>query len=332
MSNRPIERWKRLRATGTGDGVIEVPSIDSGVSTGFGTARYAIGGQGQPRLLVPIGSMSSTKGLTSTAKLSVTTSSFKVSGKGTLFIDIMSLDRALDPVFAELAEDILRRIEDGNVPMVSVNAAIEDFRALLKEPSRAEVPDSKILGLVGELYILRMLTDFSLTAVEAWTGPYELRHDFRRHAHALEVKTSGRSDAKKVSIHGVDQLGAPAGGTLLLAHVRMERAEDGVLSVGELFNSLVKLGVDRGSLCHGLAALDCLDPHAEEWNRLSFTHEGLHVYSVDDGFPRIIGSSFTAGSLPQGVAAVGYEVDLDHAHPFELSATDYDFALRRIAG
>ncbi|CRM09052.1 hypothetical protein [Pseudomonas sp. 58 R 3] len=332
MRNRPVERWKRLRATGTGDGVIEVPSIDSGVATGFGTARYAIGGQGQPRLLVPISSMSSTKGLTSTTKLSVTTSSFKVSGKGTLFIDIMSLDRALDPVFAELAEDILRRIEDGNVPIVSVTTAIEDFRELLKEPSRAEVSDSKILGLVGELYILRMLTGYSLTAVEAWTGPYELRHDFRRHAHALEVKTSGRSDAKIVSIHGIDQLGAPTGGTLLLTHVRMERADHGILSVGELFDSLVKLGVDRGSLCHGLAALDCWDPHAEEWNRLSFTYEGLQVYSVDDGFPRIIGSSFTGGSLPQGVSAIGYEVDLGHALPFELSATDYDFAFRRIAG
>ncbi|MFK3788636.1 PD-(D/E)XK motif protein [Pseudomonas piscis] len=332
MSNRPIERWKRLRATDTGDGVIEVPSIDSGVATGFGTARYAIGGQGQPRLLVPIGSMSSTKGLISTTKLSVTTASFKVSGKGTLFIDIMSLDRTLDPVFAELAEDILRRIEDGNVPTASVIAAIEDFRELLKEHPRVEVPDSKILGLVGELYILRRLTDYSLTAVGSWTGPYELRHDFRRRAHALEVKTSGRSDAKKVSIHGVDQLRAPAGGTLLLAHVRMERAEDGMLSVGKLYDSLVTLGGDGGLICRGLAALDCLDPYAEKWNRLSFSLEGMQLYFVDDGFPRIVESSFVMGALPQGVATVGYEVDLDQASPFELSAADYDFAFKRIAG
>jgi len=332
MRNRPIERWKRLRATGTGDGVIEVPSIDSGLSTGFGTVRYAIGMQGEPRLLVPVSSMSSTKDLTSTTKLSVTTSSFRVSGKGILFIDIMSLDRSLDPVFAELVEDILRRIEDGNVPIIAVIAAIEDFRELLKEPSRVEISDSKILGLVGELYILRILTGYSLSAVEAWTGPYELRHDFRRHAHALEVKSSSRSDAKIVSIHGIDQLGVPAGGTLLLTHVRMERTNNGLLSVGTLFDSLMKLGVDKGSLCPGLAALDCWDPHAEEWNRLSFTCEGLQVYSVEDGFPRIIDSSFAEGSLSKGVSAIEYKVDLGHALPFELSATDYDLAFERIAG
>ncbi|MGX9569467.1 PD-(D/E)XK motif protein [Pseudomonas kilonensis] len=332
MNNRPIDRWKRLRETGTGDGVIEVPSIDSGVATGFGTARYAIGGQGQPRLLVPIGGMNSIKSLASTTKLSVTTSSFKLSGKGILFIDIMSLDRALDSVFAELAENILRRIGDGVAPLISVTETIEDFRELLREHSRADVPDRKIIGVVGELYILQVLTKYNLTAVEAWVGPYEMRHDFRRHIHALEVKTSGRSDAKSVLIHGIDQLQAPKGGTLLLAHVRMERAENGLFFVGELFDTLVKLGVDGSSLLQRLAALDCPDPHAREWNRLSFTLEGLKVYSVEDGFPRVIGASFNVGSLPQGIAAIEYQVDLGHAVSFELSAADYDFAFRRIAG
>ena len=32
MSKRAIERWKRLKETGSGDGVIEVPSIDSGIA------------------------------------------------------------------------------------------------------------------------------------------------------------------------------------------------------------------------------------------------------------------------------------------------------------
>lgn len=332
MSKRAIERWKRLKTSGVGDGVIEVPSIDSGIATGFGTARYAIGAQGQPRLLVPIGSMSSTKGLAATSKLLVTTSNFKVSGKGTLFIDIMSLDRSLDPVFAELAGEILRRIEDGSPPLNAVTAAIEDFRELLKEHSRVEIPDSNILGLVGELEVLRMLSTWCATAVETWTGPYELRHDFRRNVHALEVKTSGRSDAKKVSIHGIDQLATPANGTLLLTHVRLERGEGGPLSVGELFDGLIKLGADNGLLRKGLAALECTDPHAEEWNRLRFTLEGLTVYSVSDGFPRIIDSSFTIGALPQGISLLEYEVDLSHAQPFELPTIDCDIALKRIAG
>lgn len=332
MTKRAIERWKQLKATGAGDGVIEVPSIDSGISTGYGTARYAIGVQGQPRILVPIGGLTSTRALTSTPKLSVTMTNYLVSGKGTLFIDIMCLDRSLDLVFAELAEEILRRINEGHPPLKAVTASIDDFRELLKEKSRREIQESVIQGLVGELEMLRRLTIYNAAAVESWTGPYELRHDFRGGAHALEVKTSGRSDATRVSIHGIDQLAPPAGGALHLAHVRLERADNGPLAVSTIFDSLIRLGADKTLLKKGLDILECTDPHSEEWNRLTFTLEGLKLYCISDGFPRIITSSFTAGSLPQGITALEYQIDLSHAKPFELSPADCELAIKRIAG
>jgi hypothetical protein len=332
MSKRAIERWKRLKATGAGDGVIEVPSIDSTISTGFGTARYAIGEQGQPRLLVPVGGRGGLRGLTSTPKLMVNTSSFNISGKGVLFIDIMCQDRALDLVFAELAEEILRRIKEGHAPLNAVIASIDDFRELLKEGTRNEILDNKIQGLVGELEVLRHLTHYSITAIDSWTGPFEQRHDFRRGLCALEVKTSGRSDATKVSIHGLDQLAPPSGGTLYLAHVRLERVENGPLSVSSIFNSLVKQGVNTASLKKGLAAVECYDPHSTEWNRLTFTPEGITFYAVVDGFPRVIGPSFLTGSIPLGVAILEYQVDLTYAKSFELSTMNCGIALKRIAG
>lgn len=332
MTKRAIERWKQLKATGAGDGIIEVPSIDSGISTGYGTARYAIGAQGQPRILVPVGGISITRRLTSTQKLSVTLTNYLVSGKGVLFIDIMCLDRGLDLVFAELAEEILRRIDEGHPPLKAVTASIDDFRELLKETSRKEIPENLIQGLVGELEVLRRLTTHNEAAVETWAGPYELRHDFRTGAHALEVKTSGRSDSTRVSIHGIDQLAPPAGGTLHLAHVRLERVDSGPLSVGAIFDSLIRLSADKELLRKGLDALECFDPHSEEWNRLSFTLEGLKLYYVSEGFPRIIASSFAEGSLPQGISALEYQIDLGHAELFELSPTDCEIAIKRIAG
>ncbi len=332
MIKRAIERWKRLNATGAGDGIIEVPSIDSGVTTGFGKARYAIGPQGQPRLLVPIAARDSLKRLSSTSKLQVKTSNFNVSGKGTLFIDLMSLDRTLDLVFAELAEEILRRITEGHAPLKAVVEAIDDFRELLREKSRDDITDIVIQGLVGELAILSRLASYNTAAAEAWTGPLELRHDFRRDFHALEVKTSGRSDATKVTIHGIDQLAPPAGGTLHLAHVRLERAENGPLSVRALFDKLVELGTGKDSIRKGLEAVGCSDPYLAEWNRLSFTLEGLTLYVVTDGFPRIVSSSFAAGSIPAGVFALEYWIDLNHSKPFELSPLDSETVLKRIAG
>lgn len=332
MSKRAIERWKRLKETGSGDGVIEVPSIDSGIATGFGTARYAIGAQGQPRLLVPVGGRAAVRGLTSTSKLLVTTSNYNVSSKGTLFIDIMCLDRALDMVFAELAEEILRRIKEGFSPFKAVTASIDDFRELLKEKAREEIPDNKVQGLVGELEVMRRLVIHNRIATETWTGPFELRHDFRRGIHALEVKTSGRSDTTRVSIHGIDQLAPPIGGTLHLAHVRLEQVKNGQLSVGSVFDGLLRSGADRGTLEKGLEALGCSDPHGEEWNRLSFDLEGLKVYRVSEGFPRITGSSFAGGFLPGGISALEYQIDLSHAKTFELSTHDFEIAFERIAG
>ncbi|MCR8935234.1 MULTISPECIES: PD-(D/E)XK motif protein [unclassified Pseudomonas] len=332
MTKRAIERWKRLTATGSGDGIVEVPSIDSGIATGFGTARYAIGAQGQPRLLVPIGGHATASELTSTSKLLVTTSSYKVSNKGTLFIDIMCLDRGLDLVFAELAEDILRRIKEGFSPIKAVIASIDDFRELLREKASEEILESKILGLVGELEMMRRLVTLNQTAAETWTGPFELRHDFRQGIHALEVKTSGRSDTTRVFIHGIDQLDPPVGGTLHLAHVRLERAENGQLSIGSVFDSLLKSGADRKTLEKGLEALGCLNPYGKEWNRLSFCLEGIKIYSVSEGFPRITGSSFADGLLPAGVLALEYQIDLNHAKDFELPTDNYKIALERIAG
>lgn len=332
MSKRAIEHWRRLKATGAGDGVVEVPSIDSGIATGFGPVRYAIGNQGQPRLLIPVGARTLSNRLVSTSKLMASMSNFKVSGKGMVFIDLMCLDRALDIVFSELAEEILRRIREGHAPMQAVIESIEDFRELLREKSSNKISSSKILGVIGELEAMRRLAIYNPAAAETWAGPYELRHDFRRNSHALEVKTSGRSDATRVSIHGIDQLLPPTGGTLHLVHVRLERVESGPLSVGAIFDDLIKLGADQCALKKGLELLGCTNPQSPEWNRLTFTLAGLKFYSINNNFPRITGSSFEDGSIPAGLSDLEYQVDLSHAKPFELSTLESEIALKRIAG
>ncbi|MGQ6050304.1 PD-(D/E)XK motif protein [Serratia sp. IR-2025] len=322
MNKRAIDRWRLLKISGKGDGILEVPSIDSGVETGFGTARYAIGAQGQPRLLVPVGGIDSAKGLSSTSKLIVTSSSFKVFGKGTFFIDIQSQDRALDVVFAELAEEVLRRIEEGTSPVRAIIQSIEEFRELLKSGSLNEISENQIFGLIGELEVLRKLSTYSNGAVDVWMGPYGQRHDFRQGVHALEVKSSSRSDASKVIIHGIDQLAPPNGGTLHLVHIRIERVEQGGISIGSLFESIISLGANDKLLRECLAEVGCSDPHDEAWNRLHFELDSIKVYLVSDGFPRIVNSSFLAGSLQAGVSSLEYVIDLDNATKFELSMID----------
>jgi hypothetical protein len=330
MSNA-FERWAHLRASQEGDGVIEIPSLDSGVATGFGMARYAIGSHGEPRLLVPTGGLHRTGKLPSTSKLSVGISSLSMAAKTTLFIDVMCLDRSLDPVFAELAEDILRRLVDGDSPQVAVINAIRDFRELLREPTVPNIAESVIVGLLGELFIMHRLALIDPTIVHAWMGPFDQRHDFRREVHALEVKTSTRVDSTHVSISGIDQLEPPLGGRLLLAHVQIERTENGEISLASLVEQLLKAGVDKEALQRGLTELGCTEPEAVEWNWITFIEPQFRIFDVRPGFPAVVRSAFANGYLPLGVTDLKYSIDLDHAKAFELAPSEINNAFERIA-
>jgi hypothetical protein len=328
---KPLERWSQLRVSAMGDGVIEIPTIDSGINTGFGGARYAITLNGEPRLLVPTGGRYPGR-FPSTDKLSVAITSLAVAGKNVLFIDITCLERALETVFAELAEAILRRVENGDSPNVAVGGAIHDFQELLKAASEPEVAESAILGLVGELLILHELASINCNAIETWVGPLEQRHDFRRHVHALEVKTSRRLDATRVSIHGIDQLEPPTGGSLTLTHIKIERAEDGELSVAALVKRLHDIYVDKSALQQRLTAIGCQNPNAPEWNRITYSGPVMTVFQVVPGFPGITRASFASGSLPSGVGELEYSIDLTHATAYELSESERRNAFERIAG
>lgn len=331
MNERPIERWMRLRGTGTGDGAIEVPSISSGVETGFGPIRFAIGPEGQPRLMVPCGPGAMPKGEASNGNLAITMSRYDVAGRKTLFIDVMCIERGLDPAFAELADEIVHRVASGNGPVDAVEGTIADFRDLLRDGEQQDVPDHQILGLIGELLVLRSLVRIGPQAIEAWTGPYEQRHDFRRREHAIEVKTSARADATSVSISSCEQLAEPSGGSLVLMHVKVERADAGDLSVSDLSTEIVGCGASRQLLEKALAAMGCLDPHALGWNRLRYALEEVNGYRIGPGFPKITSAQFPGGFLPEGIESVSYSIDLRAATAFQLSDSELRVELSRIA-
>lgn len=331
MSERPIERWIRLRSTGKGDGAIEVPSLTSDVDSGFGPVRFAIGPEGQPRLMVPCGTGASLRGSASSGKLAVTISRYEVGGRTTRFIDVMCVDRLLDTVFAELADEIVHRVAGGNSAAEAVEGTIADFRNLLSDSPEREVPDHEIAGLIGELVVLRSLASISPKAIEAWTGPFDQRHDFRRDTQSIEVKCSTRSDSTKIMISSIDQLAEPVGGSLLLVHLNMERAASGGLTVSELATDITRKGVPMEDLAHALSAMGCANPYADTWNRVRYSLERISGYEVREGFPRITSAHFTGHTLPAGIASVTYDVDLRAAKAFQLSDGELMAQYARIA-
>lgn len=320
----------RLQSTGQGDGAIVVPSIPSAVETGFGPIRFAIGPNGQPRLMVPCGPGVSLGEVTSSSNLSVSLSRYDLGGRSSLFIDVMCNERALDSVFAELADEIVHRIAGGLGPVDAVEGTIRDFRNLLHDAESQEVTTQQIVGLIGELVVLRSLARLSSKALEAWVGPHEQRHDFRRREHAIEVKTTARADATSVTISSVEQLSEPVGGTLALVHVSIERADGGRLSVSDLCTEIIANGVARHDLWKALALMGCLDAAAPEWNRIRYELNGVTGYQVTDKFPRITPLEFSNNTLPEGIESVVYSIDLRSATNCRLRTDELEATYARL--
>ncbi|HEV7270173.1 PD-(D/E)XK motif protein [Pseudoxanthomonas sp.] len=330
MTERPIAQWMRLRNTRTGDGAIEVPSLSSGIETGFGAVRLAIGPEGQPRLMVPCGAASSIAGGLSSDRLSVTMSRYEVAGRATRFIDVMCTDRSLDSVFAELASEVVHRIASGEGAVEAVEGTIADFRDLLSDAAVSDVPDHEIIGLIGELFVLRELVRGSASAICAWTGPFDQRHDFRRGDRAIEVKTSSRADTTSIHVSSIDQLSEPIGGSLLLVHLHVERAANGELAVSSLCGEIVRSGVAHERLAEALAAMGCPDPDSAAWNRIRFSLEKISGYRVDPGFPRLTAKQFPGHVLPDGILSVAYEVDLRAASEFRVPDNELASELAKV--
>lgn len=318
--------WNRLRNR-VRDDAAEVPTVPTTFDTGYGPIRYAIGPSGEPRLLVPCGSGSRLQPVR-TRNLTVTLSQLSADGKPTLYVDITCLDCALEAVFSELTMDIVRRVTSGTPPTISVTEGIRDFRSLLEDPPGAEIPDEVVAGLLGELLLLKMLSTRDVSAVNSWTGPFGQRHDFRRESNALEAKTSLRLDRATVTIHGIDQLSPPDGGSLILFHFMAEREDQGSLTISSLIGDLLALGVDHSSLRTALLAMGCDDPAGDRWNRNRFSRAVMKAYEVRPGFPAITRAHFSDG-IPAGLANVRYEVSLDLASGFAMDDASTNDAIAR---
>ena len=49
-----VDQWEMLRRGGQVSTVLEIPSIDTGIDTGNGSVRLALGSAGELRLLLPV--------------------------------------------------------------------------------------------------------------------------------------------------------------------------------------------------------------------------------------------------------------------------------------
>lgn len=325
----PHDVWVGLRSNSASDNVIEIASIPSTVQTGYGPVRYALDESGSPRLLIPCTWIDGIEALTKLSGRSLSVQLSNLQGKSgrALYVDLVLAAPALSKVFAELCQEILSRISTGRNPTDAVGSTIHDFRALLADPKTQTVDESTIGGLIGELLFLLKITRNCTGSASAWTGPMGQRHDFRTGNGSVEVKTSLRKATTHIHIHGIEQLSAPAGAPLWLAHFRIERASSGRLSVSALFDELVAQGVESEELCARLAAIGCNDPYSPAWNAFSYELEAFDLYAVTESFPKLDAASFQGGIFPLGVSGLEYRIDLSLARDCLVEGSDIEHVI-----
>ena len=293
------------------------------VSTAAGPVRLAVGANGEPRLLLPLARHETPASVDAGTALSVSVSSFSYKGIRLRFLDLVCLREDLEPVFAEVVDEILARIGGGDGCTDAARSTIRDFRALLTRARANDVGIGSVAGLVAELLVLNRLLDRSPSAWRAWRGPEGDRHDFRVGDTSLEVKASLRAGTSGVTINGLDQLEAPTGGTLHFLHIVLEPVADGVLSLASLVQSAMSKVPEPARIETLLAAAGCGDALAEEWNRHRFRRELEQLYEICAGFPRLTRTMLKDNSVPLGVHDVSYMIDLSVATKFRCDATAY---------
>lgn len=313
------EGWTLLRAGGREAAAgIGIPTKVSEVGGSNGAARFALGQKGEARLLLPLGPSERSGTLLGAPALDVRVSSLLEAGRPRRFLDLTCLDPKLEVVFAQVAGQILERIGAGAHCLEAALSTIEEFRALLIRPAVSDIERTRVAGLVGELLVLNRLLDRSADAWESWHGPEKSRHDFARASNALEVKVclgKGRGD---VTINGLEQLSEPAGGKLFLQHFELEIAPAAMLSIAGLGRSVLAAASRPDELRALIAAAGCPDIDDPSWNSVSFRLEGEALYTIEDGFPRLVPANLPGGRAPAGVSGVSYVVELAEAAAYRV--------------
>lgn len=318
-----VDHWEMLRRGGQASTALEIPSIDTGVETGSGSVRLALGNAGEFRLLLPVRQHERIAETPSSDALRIGVATYTLGGTPIRYLDMTCLVGALDGVFADVADEIMDRIVEGASPVEACRTTIEDFRSLLTTPS-AEISIQEIRGLVGELLMLRTLLDLDPKAWRLWRGPLRERHDFHGGTVATEVKTTSRSATRRVTISAADQLLPPVGGLLTLAVFQLAETAGGDISVATLTADVMRAASDRQEVARLVSGYGCTDPESREWNRCRFRLDGEDHYLVDARFPRVIPENFTGGIVPNGVEKISYVVNLGAAEHCRLSNEDVE--------
>lgn len=276
---------------------------------------YAKDSAGRYHLLIttsdedPLGTLFITRGVVA----EVCEFELRDEGRYRRWIDIhCRLDKAKES-FLELSRQISEVIEPRSTSRGRVvRDVLERWRWFWSDPAeRRPLSATAALGLFGELWFLRYwIADPA--GVRWWRGPLGTRHDFVHGAISVEAKaTSIVSDGDVVhQVAHIDQLDDQGTGVLTLFSLALMRDPLGEHSLKSLVDNVEEWLRDTGFTSlwrERLHHAGWSPAYAGEYGE-TFRVVEQRLFRVDEGFPRVVRSSFVEKTVPVGVSGITYRV------------------------
>lgn len=211
-----------------------------------------------------------------------------------MIVDVLrSLETAANSVGRDVMETFLERVREW-----------QDFMARTHRPLSSDAQ----IGLLGELWMLRLLTNTTLGAgaLDCWQGPLRAAQDFHVLGGAIEVKSTIRTSSFLAQINSIEQLDGDRVPIFLCAF-RFEENTDGLSLVDlvtELREKFKTAGVQRRFEAL-LMVVGYLDEHAPLYGR-TLTQKDAKSFCVEGDMPRL-----TRATLPAAIRSAAYVLDLD---------------------
>lgn len=291
-----------------------------GVETAGHEALVAIDSSRQKHLLVPVSTDEVTPDNTSQG-VTLGARVLLVDGSEVVYADLHCHMSPLEGVFEKLVTDVLGRLAvDRSDPVAICRKVLDEWRALLKSSAQS-VSRETVIGLIGELEVLRRLaTAAPLKALDTWQGPSNSVHDFVRDGNELEVKTTTSVDGNFVSISNLDQLDPTLVTSLHLVVVHA-REDPRARSLDERLDDLVAMGVPQSALLAKVASAGFLYGSGIT-SEDRYQVRSVRAWKVGKSFPGLRRSDLGEVRL-RGISKIRYELALDSA-PNRLPDAEFE--------
>jgi hypothetical protein len=210
-------------------------------------------------------------------------------------------------------------VTDSAVALSVALAHLRRWKAFMSGKRTGVLSAEEVRGLFAELQFLRDLYRSRLQhgeAVDAWCGADRVQQDFIFRDNAVEVKSLSGKERNAVRISSEDQL-ETLSSRLFLEVYRLTDLPDS--PVGLSLNDLVRLIEGELTDAHAVETFTSKFAAAgyaplRDYDAPVFVVSEIRTFSVTEGFPRLVRST-----LPQGIARLSYDLELESIERFECS-------------